>query len=65
MIFEKCILQQKRIEQAKLAMALVDNLGLDGAIHACRANGWDGVLDVIRGLEIKVLPDTEPCPYQV
>ena len=65
MIFEKCILQQKRIEQAKLAMALVDNLGLDGAIHACRANGWDGVLEILHSAEIKGLPDTTPLPYHV
>lgn len=31
-------------EQARLAMSLVEALGLDGAISACRANGWDGVL---------------------
>lgn len=31
-------------EQARLAMSLADSLGREGAIHACRANGWDGVL---------------------
>lgn len=31
-------------EQARLAKSLVESLGLDGAISACRANGWDGVL---------------------
>lgn len=30
--------------QARLAVSLVEALGLDGAISACRANGWDGVL---------------------
>lgn len=32
------------IQQAQLARSLVDNLGLEGAVFACRANGWDGVL---------------------
>ena len=36
-------------EQAKLAMSLIDSLGRDGAIHVCRANGWDGVLDYLLG----------------
>lgn len=36
-------------EQAKLAKSLMDNLGREGAIHACRANGWDGVLDYLMG----------------
>jgi len=58
-------MQQKRFEQAKLAMALVDSLGLEGAISACRANGWDGVLEVLRGTEIKELPDAGPTAYRV
>lgn len=36
-------------EQAKLAKSLIDNLGREGAIHACRANGWDGVLSYLLG----------------
>ena len=40
-------------EQAKLANSLIDGLGREGAIHACRANGWDGVLDYLLG------PDSE------
>lgn len=35
--------------QAKLAETLVKNLGLDGAIHACHANSWDGVLAILLG----------------
>jgi len=27
-----------------LARSLVATLGREGAVHACRANGWDGVL---------------------
>lgn len=38
-------------EQAKLANSLIDGLGREGAIHACRANGWDGVLDYLLGLD--------------
>ena len=58
-------MQQKRFEQAKLAMALVDSLGLEGAIFACRANGWDGVLEALRGMESRESPDTGPTPYLV
>lgn len=43
------IISSDRREQARLALSLVDGLGLDGAIFACRANGWDGVLDVLIG----------------
>lgn len=42
-------MQQHRSAQAKLAETLVENLGIDGAIHACHANGWDGVLAVLLG----------------
>ncbi len=30
--------------QKKLAISLVSSLGTEGAIHACQANTWDGVL---------------------
>ena len=43
------IIPHGRREQARLALSLVDSLGLDGAIFACRANGWDGVLDILIG----------------
>ena len=56
-------MREKGFEQAKLAMALVDSLGIEGAISACRANGWDGVLDFLDGTEIGELPDAEPQPY--
>lgn len=58
-------MQEKKFEQVKLAMALVDSLGLEGAISACRANGWDGVLDFLLGTEVRELPDISPEPYQV
>ena len=48
MYFEENLMAHNRREQAKLAMALVENLGLDGAMSACRANGWDGVLEILR-----------------
>lgn len=43
------VLQSDRREQARLALTLIDSLGIDGAIFACRANGWDGVLDLLIG----------------
>jgi hypothetical protein len=43
------VMQSGRTEQARLALALIDSLGMDGAIFACRANGWDGVLDLLIG----------------
>ncbi len=58
-------MQSKQLEQAKLALALVDGLGLEGAISACRANGWDGVLEILRSAEVKALPDPGSQPYQV
>lgn len=42
-------MQQHRSAQAKLAETLIESLGFDGAIHACQANGWDGVLAVLLG----------------
>jgi hypothetical protein len=41
--------KQQISEQANLAMSLIDSLGRDGAIHVCRANGWDGVLAHLLG----------------
>ena len=48
------IIRSDRREQARLALTLVDSLGLDGAIFACRANGWDGVLDILIGTSREV-----------
>ncbi len=42
-------MDERKFEQARLAKALVDSLGIDGAISACRANGWDGVLNHLTG----------------
>jgi len=58
-------MQENQREQLKLAMALVDSLGLEGAISACRANGWDGVLQALRGRNTTDLPDTGLHPYYV
>ena len=30
--------------QETLAVSLIESLGFEGAMHACRANSWDGVL---------------------
>ena len=38
---------EERSHQEKLALSLVQNLGIDGAIHACQANSWDGVLEYV------------------
>ncbi len=35
---------EQRSHQETLAVSLIESLGLEGAIHACRANSWDGVL---------------------
>ena len=35
---------EERSHQETLAVSLIASLGFDGAIHACRANSWDGVL---------------------
>lgn len=41
---------EERSHQEKLAVSLVQNLGVDGAIHACQANSWDGVLEYVLSL---------------
>jgi hypothetical protein len=33
--------------QEKLAISLIQSLGIEGAIHACQANSWDGVLKCV------------------
>ncbi len=40
---------EERSHQEQLAFSLVDSLGIDGAIHACQANSWDGVLVYVLG----------------
>ncbi len=35
---------EQRSNQETLAVSLIESLGFEGAIHACRANSWDGVL---------------------
>ncbi len=56
------VIRSDRTEQARLALALVDSLGLDGAIFACRANGWDGVLDILIGSNREVCRLIAPAP---
>ncbi len=36
--------------QEKLAVSLIQSLGIEGAIHACQANSWDGVLKYVLSL---------------
>ena len=38
---------EERSHQEKLALSLVQSLGIEGAIHACQANSWDGVLEYV------------------
>jgi hypothetical protein len=40
---------QCRLE--RLAASLVETLGFEGAVQACQANGWDGVLECVRKQE--------------
>ena len=40
---------EERSHQEKLAVSLVQSLGVEGAIHACQANSWDGVLEYVLG----------------
>ena len=35
---------EEQDHQKRLAISLVSSLGTEGAIHACQANTWDGVL---------------------
>ena len=37
--------------QKRLAISLVSSLGTEGAIHACQANSWDGVLKWVIALK--------------
>ncbi len=39
-----------RSHQEKLAVSLIQSLGIEGAIHACQANSWDGVLEYVLSL---------------
>ncbi len=41
---------EQRSHQETLAVSLIESLGLEGAIHACRANSWDGVLRYVMSL---------------
>ena len=38
---------EERSHQEKLAFSLVQSLGIEGAVHACQANSWDGVLEYV------------------
>ena len=49
MIDETQTMPGDRTEQVRLALTLIDSLGVAGAIFACRANGWDGVLNLLVG----------------
>ncbi len=35
---------EERSHQEELEVSLIESLGFEGAIHACRAKSWDGVL---------------------
>lgn len=41
----------ERSHQEELAVSLIESLGFEGAIHACRANSWDGVLRYVMSLD--------------
>jgi hypothetical protein len=42
--------------QEQLARSLLDSLGREGAIHACQANNWDGVLGLLLTSTNRPLP---------
>ncbi len=44
---EQITIINNRPYQAQLAASLIDTLGLHGAIYACQANAWDGVLECV------------------
>ena len=37
----------ERNYQQELAASLVSTIGIEGAVRACRSNGWDGVLEKV------------------
>ncbi len=41
---------EERNHRETLAVSLIESLGFEGAIHACRANSWDGVLQYVLSL---------------
>ncbi len=40
-----------RNHQETLAVSLIESLGFEGAMHACRANSWDGVLRYVMSID--------------
>lgn len=42
-----------RSNQERLAASLIDCLGLEGAINACQANSWDGILNRLLARRIR------------
>lgn len=44
--------------QAQLAASLIQSLGVEGAIYACQANTWDGVLDCVMAHQAGAPQDT-------
>ncbi len=42
---------EERSHQEELAVSLIESLGFEGAIHACRANSWDGVLRYVMSFD--------------
>ena len=44
--------------QARLARSLIETLGLEGAIYACQANAWAGVLDCVLAFREETAPRT-------
>ena len=44
---EGAALIANRPYQARLAESLISTLGIEGAVFACQANTWDGVLQCV------------------
>ena len=56
---ERLHLVDNRNYQQQLAASLVECLGPEGAVRACQANGWDGVL-----CHVLPRPDTTSAPAE-
>lgn len=44
---EEPIAENNRHHQEQLAASLLDTLGIEGAMYACQANAWSGVLECV------------------
>lgn len=55
---EQSTAESNRHHQEQLAASLVNTLGVEGAMHACQANAWAGVLECVLARSRDVLAET-------